>query len=114
MSEAYDHQRLVDATREAAHWKAQASNLQEIVDSLYDQDETPKVRRIIMQRREIKAAWAWANTYRRWWRREQEKIDAIKAIRSNFPEKCEVHDEDGITCGWKSMIAGIDKVLANG
>jgi hypothetical protein len=41
------------------------------------------------------------------------QIEDIKAIRSNFPEKCEVHDEDDITCGWKSMIAGIDKVLAD-
>lgn len=38
-------------------------------------------------------------------------VDQIKAIRSNFPEKCDVHDNDDITCGWKHMIAGIDEVL---
>jgi hypothetical protein len=38
-------------------------------------------------------------------------VDQIKAIRSNFPEKCDVHDDDDITCGWKHMIAGIDEVL---
>lgn len=50
-------------------------------------------------------------------RRERDKfwetLGKIKDIRANFPEKCEVHDEDDITCGWKSMIAGIDKVLAD-
>ena len=40
-------------------------------------------------------------------------IHRIKQVRSNFPEKCEVHDEDEITCGWKHMIAGMDKVLAD-
>jgi hypothetical protein len=39
------------------------------------------------------------------------QIEDIKAIRSNFPEKCEVHPDDEITCGWKSMVAGIDRVL---
>jgi hypothetical protein len=41
----------------------------------------------------------------------EHKIEQIMAIRSNFPEKCEVHDDDDVTCGWKHMVAGIDKAL---
>lgn len=117
--------RLAQATRAAAHWQQQVNNLQDLVDSNMDPDEIPKIRRIIMQRREIKEAWRAARNYQAMWRRTQTELEQrelhhfeteqilekIKATRSNGPE-CTVHPgDDEIVCGWKMIVLGIDKAL---
>lgn len=70
----WDQGRLRTATQEAAHWKQQAANLQDVLDSMVEQNDIPVLRRLIMQRREIRVAWNTANAYRRRWRAS---IDAL-------------------------------------
>lgn len=70
----WDHRRLTEATRDAAHWKAQAANLSDIVEAQYDENQIPLIRRVIMQRREIRTAWAYANMYSRRWRAARDEL----------------------------------------
>lgn len=133
--------RLARATRMAAHWEQQAHNLQDLVDSNMDPDEIPKVRRIIMQRREIKEAWRYVRNLQSMLKREkglredaqnvageartelhqrelhhfetEQILDRIKAARSNHPE-CEKHpDDDVVKCGWKIAVQDIDRALSD-
>jgi hypothetical protein len=74
MTDTSIQRRLAEATADAAHWKQQAANLQDIVDAQYDTDQIPVLRRLIMQRREIRTAWASAARYQRLWRAEVNRL----------------------------------------
>jgi predicted Holliday junction resolvase-like endonuclease len=56
------------------HLRQQNANLQDLVDSNLDPDQVPLLRRVIMQRREIRAAWQTSNMYQRMWRAAASKL----------------------------------------
>lgn len=66
----WDHQRLIDATSEAARLREENRSLRATLEEVTTPQDMPLWRRIAMQRREIRALHFWVDTYRRWWRKE--------------------------------------------